>query len=345
MELAAAVFFLLLGMTVLIIGGEVFVRGATKLTAILRIPPLVIGLTIVAASTSAPELMVSLIGVFQNPPNPDISLGNVVGSNIANILLILGVAAVVAPIKVSSIIIKREIPAMIGASFLLWGIGYFCTRETGSEIAHILPAWGGAFFLVLLVAYNVLVIRAAKKKTNDPLPNSATENFSNLVDKSPVRKGALSLVFLVAGLAMLIYGSDLFVKKATDIAIMFQISPLVISLTILAIGTSLPELAVSVISALRGNPDIAVGNVVGSNIFNLLGILGASATLGGGLKLSRDAFVFDIPIMIGVAVLGGFFSFTDRKLARWEALFLILAFAGYIAFLAARSQGAGSIAG
>lgn len=338
MEIGLAVCLLILGGAILIGGGEIFVRGATRLAQLFRISPLVIGLTIVAASTSAPELTVSLLGIFGKNPNADIAVGNVVGSNISNILLILGAAALIAPLSVSVKMVKREIPLMIAVSLLLWIIGYFAvTAGADREIAHSLPRWGGILFLILLVLYHFIILREVKKESNRRIADELEANYAvDSKPRSPFHEAALSAVFLALGLAMLVFGSELFVDKAQVIARFCGLSELVISLTILAVGTSLPELVVSVVAVIRGNSDIAVGNIVGSNIFNLLGILGVSSVLADGLILSKDAFVFDLPVMIAVAVFGGYFCVTDRKLTRIEGGFLLAAYVGYVAFLLVR---------
>ena len=181
------------------------------------------------------------------------------------------------------------------------------------------------------------MLREVKKGNNQKIADALTEDLPDVPKQSPLRSLALASVFLALGLGMLVFGSDLFIQQARTIARFCGLSDLVISLTILAIGTSLPELVVSIVAACRGNSDIAVGNIVGSNIFNLLGILGACSVLAGGLTLSRDLFVYDIPVMVAVAVIGGYFCVTDRRLARWEGGALLAAYAGYVVFLLMRT--------
>ena len=344
--LTTYIVFLILGAAILIAGGEVFVRGATRLAAFFRIPPLIIGLTVVAAATSAPELSVSLIGVLGKNPNPDIALGNVVGSNIANILLILGVASLVRPLSVSSGLTKREIPMMIAFSFLLWGIAFFSVKTgSGAETVHTFPLWAGILFIALLIGYNVMIVKTAQKqrsggiadKRTDELAGGAPETAEGADSPPGFVSGLLAAaLFLAAGLFMLVYGSNMFVEQAKLIARLCGVSELMISLTILAIGTSLPELVVGLVAVLRGSVDIAVGNVVGSNIFNLLAILGISSAAAGGLAVSNQALAYDIPLMCAVAVVGGYFCITDKTLARWEGAVLFLGYIGYIAFLVVR---------
>lgn len=331
-------FLMVFGGAVLITGGEVFVRGATRIAAILKIPTLIVGLTIVSAATSAPELSVSLAGLFGKSPNPDIAVGNVVGSNIANILLILGLSSFVRPLSVSSSMTKREIPMMIAFSLLLWAIGFFSTApRTGAETTHMLPLWAGILFVALLVGYNIVIVKEAKRKQNEEVAGQIAEQ-TQARERLPGGFSGLftAILFLIAGLAMLIAGSNLFVTEAKVVAAYCGVSELVISLTVLAVGTSLPELVVSLVAAARGNVDIAVGNVVGSNIFNLLGILGITATAAGGLAISSQALVYDMPIVCATALLGGYFCVTDKKLSRWEGAVLLLGYVGYVFFLVNR---------
>ncbi|MBO7708147.1 MAG: calcium/sodium antiporter [Thermoguttaceae bacterium] len=331
-------FLMILGAAILITGGETFVRGATRIAAILRIPTLIVGLTIVSAATSAPELSVSLTGVLGKTPNPDIAVGNVVGSNIANILLILGISAFVRPLAVSSGLTKREIPMMIVFSFLLWGIGLFSVRPgNGAGSLHRFPFGAALLFVALLIGYNVFIVKEAQRRRNREIAGQIAEQTQTR-EKLPGGFTGLfvAFLFLAAGLVMLVFGSNLFVTEAKIVAAYCGVSELVISLTILAVGTSLPELVVGLVAVARGNVDIAVGNVVGSNIFNLLGILGITAAAAGGLVISNQALVYDIPIMCATSLLGGYFCITDKNLSRWEGAVLLLGYAGYLFFLANR---------
>ncbi len=337
-SLASYILLLLAGGAILIAGGEVFVRGATRLATLLRIPTLIVGLTIVAAATSAPELSVSLIGVLGKSPNPDIAVGNAVGSNIANILLILGAAALVRPLSVSSGMTKREIPLMIAFSFLLWGIAFFSGMTgPGAQTLHRLPRWGGFLFILLLIAYNVMIVKEAQRQRNKDIARQIGEEAQERGRLPAPLSGLMAAVLLLgAGLAMLVFGADCFVSNAKLIARCCGVSELVISLTILAVGTSLPELVVGLVAVMRGNVDIAVGNVVGSNIFNILAILGISAAAAGGLTVSNQALVCDIPFMCATALVGGYFCITGKTLARWEGAVLLLAYIGYLFFLVSR---------
>ncbi|MDO5580164.1 MAG: calcium/sodium antiporter [Planctomycetia bacterium] len=345
MEILFALLAILVGGAIMLGGGEVLVRGASRGALLFGIPPLIIGLTIVAVCTSAPELTVSLMGCFREGGSPEIAVGNIVGSNICNILLILGFAAVIRPITVSVQLIRNEIPFLVLISGLFWIIGWFTVGGSASE--HFFPRWGGAVFLVLLVLYMIWAIRTVRKEENKPVADNLCEKKISLPSspdepapaKNIFKESLISLVCIALGLGMLIFGSEWFIDGAIKIATAVGVSKLVISLTVLAVGTSLPELVVSAVAAFKGNTDIAIGNVVGSNIFNLLGILGLTSLLvPGGLALSHQAFVFDIPIMILVAGIGGYLCITDQKLTRIEGILLLLGYAGYVVFLLLHGQ-------
>lgn len=334
-----SILWLLLGGLLLLLGGELLVRGASGIARIFRIPPLIIGLTIVAACTGAPEMAVSLTGVFTQ--NPDIALGNVVGSNIANLLLVLGISAMIHPIGVSSRLIKREIPLLIFISALTL---LFCI-QTGTELPagtetpvsfHRFPQMAGFLFLGLYLLYSIWVVRTVHEDHDQELTAEMQAQPDAVGSCAALRFGKYGLFFL-AGLGMLIFGADRFVFGSVGIATFFGISELVISLTVLAVGTSLPELVVSCVAAFRGKCDIAIGNVIGSNTFNLLAILGTSAALNpSGLRVDSPAFLYDIPIMLGTAIIASILCFTDRKLSRGEGTILTLIYVGYVVFLALR---------
>lgn len=332
--MANAIFLLILGGAILIAGGELLVRGATRLATLFGIPPLVIGLTIVAICTGAPEMAVSLSGALGHG-SADIAVGNVVGSNICNILLVLGLSSLAAPIAISSRLVKREIPFLIFVSFLVWIFGFVAVRETADGPAHFFPQWGGFVFLVMLIAYNIWVVHSVRSGHHAEASEAIESDYGKKGGKRRFfAELLLSLVLLFVGLGMLIYGSNEFIDGAIQIAKLLGVSELVISLTVLAVGTSLPELIVSLVAAFRGKHDIAIGNIIGSNTFNLLGILGLStAVTPGGLALSRQAYLYDIPIMAIVAVLGSVLCITGRRLSRFEGAILLLGYAGYVAFL------------
>jgi len=255
------VLYLVGGLIMLFIGAEGLIRGSSNLAIKIGITPLVVGLTVVAFGTSTPELVVSLKAALLG--NSSISLGNVVGSNIANIALILGVAALIRPLDVHANVIMREIPIMIVITVL------FLFLLIDGELGFI----DGLIFVIGLVIYLIVNVLLARKEKN---PEVDSEFKEGLKSKLGV---PVSIVLMLAGLGLLILGANLFVQSAVAIAKMFNVSDAIIGLTIVAIGTSLPELITSIVASYKKEADIAIGNVVGSNIFNILGILGITALI------------------------------------------------------------------
>jgi cation:H+ antiporter len=300
------------GFVVLVLGAEWLVRGAAKLAAAAGVPSLVIGLTVVAFGTSAPELAVSVSSAFAG--SADIALGNVVGSNIFNILLILGLSALAAPLIVSAQIVRIDVPIMIVASLLVWVLA----------LDHSIGRVEGVLLFAMIVAYTVLQIREGRKSGAD---EGAVED-----GQKPAMPANIG--FIVAGLVFLVAGSKILLEGATGLARSMGVSELLIGLTIVAAGTSLPELATSVLAAMRGERDIAVGNVVGSNIFNLLSVLGLSAIIvPGGIPVAEGALSFDIPIMTAVAVACLPIFFRRHLIARWEGGVFVSYYVAYTLFL------------
>jgi len=309
---------LILGLVLLYFGAEGLVRGSSSLALRLGVGPLLVGLTVVAFGTSAPEMIVSVKAAYLG--QGDISVGNVVGSNICNIGLILAFSAIIVPIKVASQIVRVDTPIMIGATALAMALLY-----DGS----ITRAEGILFFL-LLIAYIVFSIRLAKKQAADPLAQEFSEEVK--ISKTGV---ALDVLMVVGGLVMLVFGARFLVDSAIVIAKAFGLSEAVIGLTIVAIGTSLPEFATSLIAAIKKEADIAVGNVVGSNIFNILGILGVSAFI---TPLSSSGITgIDLGVMAVFALALWGFSSTGHRISRIEGSIMVLAYTVYIFWLVARS--------
>jgi cation:H+ antiporter len=304
--------WLALGFAVLTCGAELLVRGAAGIAAALRISPLVIGLTVVAFATSAPELAVAIGAALEG--RPDLAIGNVVGSNIFNVLAILGVSALVAPLVVDRQLIRLDVPIMIAASVLVW---LLCA-------GGVLGRAEGALLFVLPLAYIGWLVRQSRRE------NAA--NGADDPDAPPPRLGR-DLVLAAAGLALLVLGARWLVAGASGIATALGVSELVIGLTIVAAGTSLPELATSLLASLRGQRGIAVGNVIGSNLFNLLGVLGLTAMVApGGIPVARAALAVDIPIMVAVAV-ACFPIFFTRLVSRHEGATFLLLYVLYGAWL------------
>jgi cation:H+ antiporter len=314
------------GLIFLVAGGELLVRGASRLASSVGVSPLVVGLTVVAFGTSAPELAVSLQAARSG--EVDIALGNVVGSNIFNVLFILGLSAIITPLLVTGQIIRQEVPIMIGASVLL-----FLLSLDGS----ISRLEGGGLF-ALLVGYTIFLIVQSRRETKALTDEYAGE--SHLATKSSWddRLGA-QLGLIVVGLAALVAGSRWLVGGATEVARLLGVSELVIGLTIVAAGTSLPEVAASVAAAVKGQRDIAVGNVVGSNTFNILGVLGLSALAApNALAVATSLLHFDMLVMLGVAIACLPIFFTGNVIARWEGWVFLWYYVAYTGYLVLRSQ-------
>lgn len=309
------------GFILLVFGAELLVRGASRLAVTIGISPLVVGLTVVAYGTSAPELAVSVHSSYAGAT--DIAIGNVVGSNIANVLLILGLSATVAPLVVAQQLVRLDVPLMIGLSVLLLLMGL--DGSLGRLDGLILTA--GA------VAYTIFAIRQSRKE-NQAIQEEYTQEFGQVPQKRGPLDTAIQLGFIVIGLGLLVLGADWLVDGAVTVAKYFGISELVIGLTIVAVGTSLPELATSVVASIRGERDIAVGNIVGSNIFNILTVLGLSGLVApNGLPISTVALSFDMPVMIAVAIACLPIFFTGHLIARWEGLLFLGYYVAYTAYL------------
>lgn len=310
----------ILGLGLLVGGAEALVRGASRLAQRLGISPLIIGLTIVAMGTSTPEVAVSLQAALIG--EADISLGNVVGSNICNVLLILGVSALAAPLIVAPELIRRDVPLMIGVS-----------------LATLAFAWDqkidrreGLLFVAGLAGYIYSLYLHSRRNPHAPL----TE------DELRIRGGTwiTELVLVVVGLAMLVQGSRFLVDAAISMAEALGVSKLVVGLTVVAVGTSLPELATSFVATLRGERDIAVGNVVGSNIFNILCVLGASSAIApDGINVAESALRFDIPVMLIVAIACIPIFLSGAVIERWEGGLFLLYFIAYTTYLVLDSTG------
>ncbi|MEO0847949.1 MAG: calcium/sodium antiporter [Cyanobacteria bacterium J06648_1] len=313
-------FALVAGLVLLVIGAEFLVKGASRVAAILNIPPLIIGLTIVAYGTSAPEMSVSIISSFSEQ-SVDIAMGNVVGSNICNILLVLGMSSVVAPLIVTKQIIRSDVPIMIGVSLLLF---MFALDGQISRVDSII-------LFILGVLYTLSLIYQSNKQGSEQDEFAEEYSFSDPVTPMVWVK---NIVYILGGSALLILGSRWLVNSAVTIAEYFQVSKLLIGLTIIALGTSLPELATSVVASFRGERDIAVGNVLGSNIFNILAVLGIAGTISpNGIVVSPSVINFSAPVAIVVAFACLPIFYSGKQIDRWEGLlflFYYLAYNGYL---------------
>ncbi len=301
---------LLAGLALLIYGADLLVKGASRIAAGFGISPLVIGLTVVAFGTSSPEMAISVSSAWKG--EADIAVGNVVGSNIFNVLFILGVSALITPLLVSKQLVKIDVPLMIGAS-----VAAFLLSMDGSIVF-----WEGAVLFAGIIGYCILAIRVGK----------ASGETGEAVEGS--ERTWVNLGLIAVGLVLLVLGSRWLVGAAVEIATAMGVSELVIGLTIIAAGTSLPEVATSVTAAIRGQRDIAVGNVVGSNIFNILAVLGLTAMVApGGLTVSQAAINFDFPVMLAVAVACLPIFFVGYTIQRWEGALFLFYYVAYTAFL------------
>jgi cation:H+ antiporter len=301
---------LLLGVALLAAGGEALIRGSLGAARLLRVSPLLSGLVIVGFGTSAPELVVSVDAALAG--RPDIAIGNVVGSNIGNVLLILGICALITPLAVKPLALRRDAVTVVAASLL------FLLLVGGSALGRA----DGAVFLVALIAYLAWAYWTERfhAAPSAELHQAEAKELTAIPRTAPLM-GATVLI----GLLLLIGGAQVLLKGAVGIAEHFEVSEALIGLTLVAVGTSMPELSISVIAAIRGHADVAVGNVLGSNIFNLLGILGVSALLQP-LPVHARILQFDQWIMLGAALLLLLFLYTGRRLSRLEGGIL---FAGY----------------
>jgi len=311
------------GLVLLIGGGELLVRGASQLAARLGISPLVIGLTVVAYGTSAPELAVSVQAGLAG--SADIALGNVVGSNIFNVLFILGLSALITPLAVAQQLVRLDVPLMVGASVLL------LVFALDGRIGPV----DGALLLAGLFAYTVFVVRASRRESQAIESEYGKEYGQRRSGRLPVQIG-----MILAGLALLILGARWLVGAAVTIAQAAGVSETVIALTIIAAGTSLPEVVTSIVAALRGERDIAVGNVIGSNIANILGIAGLTAVITpGGLSVAPALLRFDLPVMLAVAAACLPVFVAGHRIARWEGALFFGYYLAYTLYLVLDATG------
>ncbi len=314
------------GLAGLVIGASLLVRGASKLALSFGISPLVVGLTVVAMGTSAPEVAVSVSAVLGG--STDIAVGNVVGSNIFNVLFILGLSALITPLAVHGQVVRQEVPIMLGVSLLLLVLGLD---------GRIGALEGGGLF-ALLLAYVAFVVVQSRRQVQadaaglDAEPQPAAAAWDT---RLPAQ-----LALIAAGLAALVAGSEALVSASVAFAQALGVSDVVIGLTIVAAGTSMPEVATSIAAALKGERDIAVGNVVGSNIFNILGCLGLSALMSGstGLVIAPAMLAFDLWVMLAVALACLPVFITGRVIARWEGALFLAYYVAYVGFLVMQVQ-------
>lgn len=301
------------GLAALYVGAEALIRGSSALALRIGMSPLIVGITVVAFGTSSPELIVSLRAAVAGTAG--LAIGNVIGSNICNIALILGLVSLIRPISVHAQLVRIDVPVMIGASLLL--VGFFWDQTLSRLEGGVLVG-----MLVVYLGYNIWHTQQSRK-----LVDRATEASESLPRTNPMR----SIVFVAVGLGLLAFGADTFVQGATLMAMRFSVPDAIIGLTIVALGTSLPELATSLVASVKGEGDLSIGNVVGSNIFNILAILGITSMI---IPLqSADIDRVDLTVMTGVALCMLPVVRTGHEISRWEGGFLLAVYIGYTVYL------------
>lgn len=322
--------WIVVGVVLVLWGADRLTEGAVAVAERLRVPQIVIGLTIVALGTSMPELCVSVVSALKG--TPDLAVGNVVGSNIFNALLIVGVAALVAPMTILRSTVFKDVPCALVASVVLL---MMCQND------WVITRLDGAILFVFFLVFMRLTIKGATLAQPAPQPSqgettqgqTAQEAAADEASAKQPMKGWLAGLWMVVGLAALIGGSNLFVGGATEVARALNVSDAVIGLTIVAGGTSLPELATSVVAAKKGNSGIAIGNVLGSNVLNILFILGLTGMISP-MHIEGITNV-DLYMMLVSTIMIWFFSFTKYTIERWEGAVLVLTFGGYMWYLLA----------
>ncbi|MDF7798108.1 calcium/sodium antiporter [Pontiellaceae bacterium B1224] len=314
------ILLLIAGLVLLVFGAEVLVRGASRLAAAIGISPLVIGLTVVAFGTSAPEMAVSTASGLAGQTN--LALGNVIGSNIFNVCFILGLSALITPLVVSQQLIRFDIPLVIAVS----GVVYLFSLNGAISRPEGLVLFAG------IIAYTGFLIRHSRRENK-----AVQDEYAEVYGEKKARSPKLLLNnsgLILAGLGLLVLGSKWLVAGSVVIAQKLGVSDLVIGLTVVAAGTSLPELATSVVAGLRGERDIAVGNVIGSNLFNLLAVLGLAGSVSpGGISVSPQSLRLDLPVMVLTALACLPIFFTGRRIARGEGALLLGGYLAYTAWL------------
>lgn len=316
MDVFIPILLLVFGMVLLIKGADFFVDGASNIAKVLRIPTLIIGLTLVSIGTSAPEFAVSLNASI-NSEN-EISFGNIVGSNIFNTFVVIGVSAIITPLAVSKNVRKFDIPILLGIYGLLILFGFVSSP-------NIINLWESIIIFSLTIVYTVFLILREKKEH---------QHIEDEKEKEKKKPWWLNLIFVAVGLTGIIWGGDLVVDNAVILAEKLHISEEIIGLTIVAIGTSLPELVTSIVAARKGENDIAVGNAIGSNIFNIILILGFCSILAPAVV--TDSSLLDVIIALFSGIVVFVFAFKSYKINRWQGIVMVSLYALYLTFLVLR---------
>ena len=310
------ILILLLGFVILIKGADVFIDSASSIAINFKLSKVVIGLTVVAFGTGVPELAISIQSLLSN--SGDMVLGNVIGSNVINTLLILGVAAFIYPLRIKSQTEKKEIPILLLLSTLLCVL--FFDMHLSSEKANLITRSDGLVILLFFLIFIYYLISVIRNKTVDE------------VEEKPKYKLGIAVILIVIGLIAIMFGSDLVVDMAIKLANRFNISERFISLTIVVLGTSLPELVTTIVSSIKKEQDLLIGNIIGSNIFNICIVLGLPAIIFGGV-VPNDIAVIDFVMLLVSSIMLFIFAITDHKITRREGMFLVLTFIVYYIYI------------
>lgn len=318
-----AILLFLVGLVILVFGAELVVRGASKVAAFLKVTPMVIGLTIVSMGTSAPELAVGTIAGLQG--NGGLAVGNIAGTNVLNLLFIMGLSAAIHPLLLHGQVFQLELPAIVFSAGLMTTLAW----------DGVLSFWDGLLMLLFGVAYTVALILVTRRASR---ASQADFNEEYSVDEVPKiarkRQGIWYLSVLVVGIILTVAGAEVLVRGAVELATIFGVSTTTIGLTIVAMGTSAPELVTTVLSTIKGDRDVAVGNLIGSSIYNILIILSIPCMLApGGLPVERSLLWFDIPLMAAVAIGAVPIFVTGRRISRWEGALGVAIYLAYLYWL------------
>ena len=307
---------IIIGIILLFVGGELFIQGAISLSFILGIPQIVIGLTVVSLGTSSPELLVSLNSIFKG--SDSLAASNVIGSNIFNVLVVLGISSLITPLKVKSRIVRRDVPLLIAISCAVWAM-----TSTG------LLTWQAGIFLLFCLTVNTIWEINTIKENEEDTKNAEPE----IEEPEGINKGKIKILFkLISGIILLSFGSNTLVNGSQSLATILGVNEIIIGLTIVATGTSLPELVTSIIAAFKGKTDLAIGNVIGSNLLNQLLILGSCSIFSGlkGLTIDQSLIKVDLPFMVLTTFACLPIFWTRGKITRIEGLILVNLYIFYI---------------
>ena len=312
---------IILGLAALVAGAELIVRGGSRVAAGLGVAPIIIGVTVVSIGTSTPELAVGIEAAVQG--NGSLAVGNIAGTNVVNLLLILGLSAALRPLTMHTQTLRLDLPVMVVAAVLVMLLAWDGLLSRGE----------GVLLAACAVVYTVVIVRIARKERAF-VKQEYDREYAPEADKPPATNVLWNFALLLGGIAIVIVGADLLVDGATGLARAQGVSEAVIGLTIVAIGTSAPELVTTIVSTVRGERDIAVGNLLGSSVFNLFLILGITAAVpAGGIVVESSLAHVDLPVMVAVAVLCIPVFFTGRRVSRWEGIGFMGLYGGYLAYL------------